>query len=121
MEKENKRRPDRKSRSSGAEDVVYTEPKPFLRRRFVLHIATVVAVVVALILGLSLFFKVEQVTVGGMVKYSAWDVREASGISDGENLLGISKAEISHRIMDELCADCSCGYQVTGNSPYRNH
>ena len=101
MEDKNIRRENtaRRQRSKQPDDVVYTEPKPFLRRRFILHMATVLAVVVALILGMSLFFKVETVTVAGMEKYSAWDVRQASGISDGENLLSISKAKISDSII----------------------
>lgn len=104
MEKKNKRAANtpRRERTRQPDDVVYTQPKPFLRRRFLLHMATVLAVVVALILGMSLFFKVETVTVAGMEKYTAWDVRQASGISDGENLLGISKAKISDSILKKL-------------------
>lgn len=104
MENKNKRpgNEPRRQRPRQPDDVVYTEPKPFLRRRFLLHMATVLAVVVALILGMSLFFKVETVTVAGMEKYTAWDVRQASGISDGENLLGISKAKISDSILKNL-------------------
>lgn len=104
MEKQNKRKGNspRRQRPKQPDDVVYTQPKPFLRRRFILHMATVLAVVVALILGMSLFFKVETVTVAGMDKYTAWDVREASGISVGENLLGISKAKISDNILKNL-------------------
>lgn len=84
------------------QDVVYTPPKPFNRGRFLLHLATVVAVVLALVLGLSIFFKVETITVSGMEKYSAWDVREASGIEDGENLLTLSKTKISGSIIANL-------------------
>ena len=43
-----------------------------------------VVIVAAIVVALSLFFKVETVTVAGMEKYTAWDVRQASGISDGE-------------------------------------
>lgn len=84
------------------QDVVYTPPKPFNRGRFLLHLATVAAVVLALVLGLSIFFKVETITVSGMEKYSAWDVREASGIEDGENLLTLSKTKISGSIIANL-------------------
>ncbi len=100
MDKENQTR--RRQRSKTPEDVVYTQPKPFLRRRFFLHMATVIAVVLALIIGVALFFKVEKVTVAGMEKYTAWDVRQASGIQNGENLIGISKAKISDSILKNL-------------------
>lgn len=104
MENKNKRpgNTSRRQRTRQPDDVVYTQPKPFLRRRFLLRMATVLAVVAAIILGMSLFFKVETVTVNGMQKYTAWDVREASGISDGENLLGISKAKVSDSILKNL-------------------
>lgn len=84
------------------QDVVYTPPKPFNRGKFLLRLATVAAVVLALVLGLSIFFKVETITVSGMEKYTAWDVREASGIEDGENLLTLSKTKISGNIIANL-------------------
>ncbi len=92
----------RQKKKTVDQDVVYTPPKPFNRGRFLLHLATVAAVVLALVLGLSIFFKVETITVSGMEKYSAWDVREASGIEDGENLLTLSKTKISGSIIANL-------------------
>lgn len=83
-------------------EVVYTQPGPFNRNRFLLHLATVVAVVLALLFGMSIFFKVKTVTVAGTSKYTAWDVREASGIQEGENLLTISEAKISSNIKAKL-------------------
>ncbi len=83
-------------------DVVYTQPGPFNRNRFLLRLATVVAVVLALLFGMSIFFKVKTVTVTGMNKYTAWDVREASGIQDGENLLTISEPKLSSNIKSRL-------------------
>ena len=87
---------------SVAPEVVYTQPIPFNRTRFVLRLVTVVAVVLALLFGMSIFFKVEVVTVAGMEKYTEWDVREASGIRDGENLLTLSEARISSNIISKL-------------------
>jgi len=84
------------------EEVVYTQPPAFNRAGFVMHMLTVFAVVLALALGMSIFFKVENVMVAGAEKYSAWDVREASGIQDGENLLTLSKASIGGRIRTAL-------------------
>ncbi len=84
------------------EEVVYTQPKPFRRNRFLIHLASVVAVVLALVFGMSIFFKVGQVTVSGMEKYTAWDVKEASGIQEGETLLTLSKATISGKIITKL-------------------
>lgn len=82
--------------------IQYTPAKPFNRKRFLLHLATVAAVVLALVLGMSLFFKAEYVTVSGTEKYTPWEVREASGVQDGDGLLGLSRAKISARIRARL-------------------
>ena len=85
-------------------DVVYTQPGPFNRPRFVLCLLIVVAVVLALIFGMSLFFKVDEdkILVSGTDKYTAWQIREASGIQDGENLMSISEPRISNNITAAL-------------------
>ena len=92
-------RRERKLRDS---DVVYIPPKPFRRGRFLLRLATVIAVVFALLLGMSIFFKVDNVQVVGCVKYIPWDVSEASGIELGSNLLTISRAQIGGNIISRL-------------------
>lgn len=82
--------------------IQYTPAKPFNRTRFLLHLATVVAVVLAVLLGMSIFFKTRQVLVSGAEKYSAWEVKEASGIQDNDSLLSLSEAKISVRIRQAL-------------------
>ncbi len=83
-------------------DVIYTQPGPFNTNRFLLRLVTVVAVVFALIFGMSIFFKVKTVTVAGANKYTPQEIREASGILEGENLLSISEAKLSTNIKDNL-------------------
>ena len=83
-------------------DVVYTEPGVFNRSRVILHIVSVVAVVLALIFGVSIFFKVETVTVAGCQKYTAAEVKEASGIREGDNLIGLNSARITSSIIGDL-------------------
>lgn len=87
-----------------AQDVVYLPPQPFNRNRFVLRLLTVVAVVVALLLGISVFFKIdtEKVQVSGVNKYTAWDILQASGIEDGDHLLTFSRASASGKIIGSL-------------------
>lgn len=101
------RRPRRKAVSSKLvkepeTQIQYIPAKPFNRKQFLLHLATVAAVVLALVLGMSLFFRAEQVTVSGAEKYTPWEVREASGVQDGDGLLGLSRAKISARIRARL-------------------
>lgn len=90
--------------NKSAQDVVYTQPESFNRRRFILRLLTVAAVVLALVLGMAIFFKVDmqKSTVSGMQKYTAWDIWEASGIQDGENLLTLNKAKAAGRIREAL-------------------
>lgn len=96
-----KRRPAQKKPSA---DVVYVQPEPFNRTRFILCLLIVAAVVLAVIFGMSIFFKVDsdKILVSGADKYTAWQVAEASGIHDGENLFSISEPRISSLIIDKL-------------------
>ena len=97
-----RQRTGRDKRKRARQDVVYTQPGPFNRNRFLLHLLSIIAVVLALTFGLSLFFTVKHVEVYGADKYTPWQIREASGLKDGENLLGISEARISSLIEDNL-------------------
>lgn len=95
-------KPVRRPRKTEDSQIVYTQPPAFSKSGFGIRLLTVAAVVLALTLGMSIFFKVEHVAVSGNVKYTPWDVREASGIQDGENLLTINKAKIVGKIQSQL-------------------
>ena len=100
--KEKRRARPNRTRQKAQSDVVYTQPKPFNRNRFLLHMITVVAVVLALLFGMTIFFNVENVTVSGTVKYDEWTVCQASGVIEGENLLTLSKGRIAGSILTKL-------------------
>ncbi len=87
-----------------SDDVVFMPAKPFNRSRLILQLATVVAVVLALMLGISVFFKVDtdKIVVSGTNKYTAWDVANSAGLKDGENLLMFSRARVAGRIKKDL-------------------
>lgn len=95
-------RPQRKQQRAPSVEVVYTQPEPFNRSRFLLRLLTAAAVVLALFLGMSIFFRVETVMVSGADKYTPWQIREASGIEVGENLLGLNEARIGGKIKTAL-------------------
>ena len=82
--------------------VIYTEPKVFNRNKLLVQLLSVTAVVAAMVIGLSIFFKVEHVTVAGAESYDEYWVKEASGISEGDNLLTFSRAKATARILAEL-------------------
>lgn len=87
-----------------AEDVVYLPPKPFSRKRLLLRLATVVAVVFAVVFSISIFFKVdkEKISVSGNEKYTVNAIKEASGIQDGDKLLTFNRAKTAGKIISKL-------------------
>ena len=93
--------PEKEEPRIGA-DVVYLPPKPFSRNRLILQLASVAAVVIALILGLSVFFQVEVIEISGMDRYTAWDIEQASGIEKGENLLTFGRTRAAGKIISAL-------------------
>ena len=80
------------------QDVVYMPPKPFMRNRLLLRLATVVAIVVALVLCMAVFFRVEHIQVSGMEQYSAWDISQASGIKQGDSLFSLGLPGAAARV-----------------------
>lgn len=92
----------RQPRKRNTPQVVYTPAQPFDRGRLLLQLVTVVAVVLALTFGMSIFFKVEVVMVSGNEKYDAYTVWQASGIQEGDNLLSFGKARAGGQIKAKL-------------------
>lgn len=84
------------------QDVVYLPPKTFNRRRMLLRIATVVAIVLAIVLAMSVFFKVENIEVSGAENYTALQISEASGITQGDHLMSFGIAGAAAKIRAEL-------------------
>jgi cell division protein FtsQ len=82
--------------------VVYRAPKPLRRGRFLWKLVSMAAVVAAVFLALSVFFRVETITVAGADKYTPWMIRQAAGVEPGDALLGIGKARVASRIVSKL-------------------
>lgn len=82
--------------------VSYTMPKPFSPGAFVWKLVSVAAIVAALVMCLSVFFRVEEVVVSGADKYTPWMVKEASGLEYGDSLLSVSDARVSGNIISAL-------------------
>ena len=83
-------------------NVIYTAPKPMRRGVFVWKLISMAAVVAAVFLGLSVFFRVDTIAVAGADKYTPWMIREASGVNTGDALLSISEAKVASRIQMKL-------------------
>lgn len=105
MDKNTNRKPVRRhrpTRPQRREETVYTEAKPVNISRFIIRIATVVAVVMAVVFSMSIFFKAEKIEVAGADKYTVAQIQEASKIMNGSNLLTLNKAQIAGRILANL-------------------
>ena len=114
MEKRNRR----KSRS--ASQVAYTPARAINKAQLLVRLAGVAGVVLALLFTMTIFFKVggetvatpdgadvktvemPKVYVTGNDKYTQEQIVGASAIHIGDNLLGLSKAQISGRIIQAL-------------------
>lgn len=104
MEQKKKKMPPKrgKPKKAPAQELIYTPPAPINRRKLLLRLATVAAVVIAVFVSCAIFFRVDTVCVSGASKYTAWSVKEASGIEEGESLLSFGKAAAAGRIMEHL-------------------
>ena len=85
-----------------SQPVVYTQAKAFNVHKLILQLMTVLAVVLALVLGMSIFFKVEVIEVSGAEVYTEWAVAQASGIEPGDRLLTFSRPRATGKIYAEL-------------------
>lgn len=83
-------------------DVRYTAPKPMRRGSFLWKLVSMAAVVAAVFLGLSVFFRVDTITVAGTRKYTPWMIRQAAAVEPGDALLSIGEARVASRIIAEL-------------------
>lgn len=82
--------------------VIYTPPRQLRWGRFVWKLVSMAAVVAAVFFGLSVFFRVDTITVAGADKYSPWMIRQASGVNTGDALLSIGEARVASRIISNL-------------------
>lgn len=56
----------------------------------------------AVVTALTLFFRVDEVLVMGQQRYSAEEIRKATGVNEGDNLFLLNKHEIAKRTCAEL-------------------
>ena len=97
-----KEREELAKRRKNRPPVVYTDPKPFNLNRLLIQLVAVLAIALAVTLGLSVFFKVETVMVYGNEAYSAWAVQEAAGLEKGDNLLSFGRTKACGKIKTNL-------------------
>ena len=89
-------------RSADKPNVSSGKVKIFQRSRLYLQLITVFAIALAFCLGISIFFKVDTITVSGNNHYTPWTVAQASGIQEGENLLFFGRFGAQVKIKQSL-------------------
>ena len=62
----------------------------------------IVVIAAAIVAATTLFFRIRTVTVSGNAIYSAEEVREASGLQIGQNLLVMDKFRVIEGMLDQL-------------------
>lgn len=106
MKKTNNPNTSRNNQLSGNERIINrTNQRRKKNRRKKLIIRSVVCLVflcAGIILALTMFFNISEITVTGDTVYSADDVTSSSGVSIGDNLIFISKSKINEQITTEL-------------------
>lgn len=104
MDNEQRKRSARRRKQR--QQLTYTEPKPFNRKKFLLQLLIVAAVVVALVFIMSIFFKMgsleDSVLVAGNNRYTTAQVIEAAGVREGDSMLFLNRAKIRARILQKL-------------------
>lgn len=100
----NRKQPDRQM--SGNERIVNRTAqrrKKNKRKKLIIRLAILfLFLCVGVILVLTMFFNINEITVTGDTVYSAEDVTAKSGVAIGDNLIFISKDEINEKISTEL-------------------
>lgn len=84
----------RRSRSRGSQ----RQPNNGILRKLLVMLAVVACV----LLGVTIFFRVQTVDVQGNAIYSAKQVTEASGLQKGDNLLLINRASVAGKVKAQL-------------------
>ena len=96
------RRSSQRKRQPSEQQIQYTQPKPFFRNRLIVQLLSIAAVVPALTMGISIFFKVDTVFVAGATKHSAHTIVRASDIEPGDSLLFFGRAKAAGKIKTAL-------------------
>ena len=69
---------------------------------FLYKVLSVMAICVAIVIALTLFFRVETIQISGQQRYTDEQVRDASGIQYGDNLFLLNKYDAVANIVKEL-------------------
>ena len=69
---------------------------------FLYKLMAVIAILAAVVMGATVFFRVEEMVVAGNERYTAQQIIDATGIVQGDNLFGMNKFETARQIRKKL-------------------
>lgn len=69
---------------------------------FLYKLLSVLVICGCLVAAMTLFFRVDSILVSGQTRYTEEQIREASGIQPGDNLILLNKFDARQRILDAL-------------------
>ncbi|MBR2934980.1 MAG: FtsQ-type POTRA domain-containing protein [Oscillospiraceae bacterium] len=69
---------------------------------FLYKLLAVIAMLAAVVMGATVFFRVEEMVVTGNQRYTAAQIIDATGIVQGDNLFGMNKFETARQIRRQL-------------------
>ena len=69
---------------------------------FLYKLLSMLAICAAIIVALTLFFRVDTVQISGQQRYTDEQVREASGVQPGDNLILLNKYDVAGNIVEVL-------------------
>lgn len=69
---------------------------------FLYKLLAFIALFVALVMGATVFFRVESIVVAGNVRYDQQEIVDASGVLPGDNLFGMNKFDTARQIRRKL-------------------
>lgn len=69
---------------------------------FLYKLLSVLVICACLVAAMTLFFRVDSIVVSGQVRYTQEQIREASGIQPGDNLILLNKYDARQRILEAL-------------------
>ena len=106
MKKNNNPNTSRNNQLSGNERIINrtNQRRKKNRRKKLIIRATLCAIflIAGVILALTMFFNISEITVTGDTVYSVDDIIETSGVQIGDNLIFVSKNKINEQIATEL-------------------
>lgn len=72
------------------------------RSGFLYKLLSVLAICICLVTAMTLFFRVDSIVVTGGVRYTEQQLRDATGVKEGENLLLLNKGGVAASMVEAL-------------------